>query len=113
MYQEKRPWGEFHVIYDGDCKIKRLIVLPMKRLSLQSHSHRDELWMVVKGFGKAQIDDRLHDLSPGTVVQIAKEQKHRLLNDCEEGTLEVVEIQTGDYFGEDDIVRYEDDFNRI
>ena len=113
MIKESRPWGEFHVIYDEDCKIKRLVVFPQKRLSLQSHEHRDELWLVVRGKGKAQLDERLVPLEPGSLVRITKTQKHRLINDQVEGNLEIIEIQTGSYFGEDDIVRYEDDFNRV
>lgn len=101
------------MIYDEDCKIKRLVVFPQKRLSLQSHEHRDELWLVVRGKGKAQLDEELVSLEPGSLVRITKTQKHRLINDQEEGNLEIIEIQTGSYFGEDDIVRYEDDFNRV
>ena len=101
------------MIYDEDCKIKRLVVFPQKRLSLQSHEHRDELWLVIRGKGKAQLDEELVPLQPGSLVRITKTQKHRLINDQEEGNLEIIEIQTGSYFGEDDIVRYEDDFNRV
>ena len=111
---ETRPWGEFHVLHDGvDCKIKRLVVLPLKRLSLQSHSHRREVWIVVKGGGQAVKGDAVVPLVEGAVVVIEKEEKHRLINDRESGTLELIEVQTGDYFGEDDIVRYEDDFQRV
>ena len=113
MIKESRPWGEFHVIYDEDCKIKRLVVFPQKRLSLQSHQHRDELWLVIRGKGIAQLDDELVPLKPGSLVRITKTQKHRLINDQMEGNLEIIEIQTGTYFGEDDIVRYEDDFDRV
>jgi len=113
MIKDSRPWGEFHVIYDEDCKIKRLVVFPQKRLSLQSHQHRDELWLVIRGKGKAQLDDELVPLEPGSLVRITKNQKHRLVNDQKEDNLEIIEIQTGTYFGEDDIVRYEDDFNRV
>jgi len=68
---------------------------------------------VIRGKGKAQVDDELVSLQSGSLVRITKTQKHRLINDQEEGNLEIIEIQTGTYFGEDDIVRYEDDFNRI
>ena len=111
--KETRPWGEFHILYDEDCKIKRLVVLPQKRLSLQSHQHRKELWLVIQGQGKAQLDDDVIDIKKGSIIVIEKHQKHRLINDHDEDKLELIEIQTGDYFGEDDIIRYEDDFARI
>jgi len=111
--KDTRPWGEYHVLFDGDCKIKRLVVLPEKRLSLQSHSYRKEVWVVIHGKGIARVGDDLVPLSEGSVVVIEKEQKHRLTNDQKEGNLELIEVQTGTYFGEDDIVRYEDDFHRV
>ena len=110
--KETRPWGEFHILFDGDCKIKRLVVLPKKRLSLQSHRRRQEFWVVLQGHGKAQLDDDFIPLSPNVCLTILKDQKHRLINDHETETLELIEIQTGTYFGEDDIIRYEDDFAR-
>jgi mannose-6-phosphate isomerase-like protein (cupin superfamily) len=111
---ESRPWGEFHILHDGvDCKIKRLVVNPLKRLSLQSHVHRREVWIVLRGQGKAVKGDATVPLSVGTLVVIEKEEKHRLINDQESGTLELIEVQTGEYFGEEDIVRYEDDFQRL
>jgi len=111
--KESRPWGEFHILYDQDCKIKRLVVFPQKRLSLQSHFHRKELWLVIKGKGQAQLDDDILDIKEGSIIVIEKEQRHRLVNNYETENLELIEIQTGTYFGEDDIVRYEDDFSRI
>ena len=113
QYIETRPWGEFHILFDGDCKIKRLVVLPQKRLSLQSHQHRQEFWVVLQGYGKAQLEDDFIPLSPNVCLTILKDQKHRLINDHVTETLELIEIQTGTYFGEDDIIRYEDDFARI
>lgn len=113
---ETRPWGRFDILYDGvDCKIKRLVVSPGKRLSLQSHQHRREVWLVLHGKGKAQIGDEILELQEGSQVTIEKEQKHRLIHDgaCDAMDLELIEIQTGAYFGEDDIVRYEDDFQRV
>lgn len=109
--KESRPWGWYEVLYDGDYKIKRICVSAQNRLSLQSHVHRSEHWVVVKGQGKAVRDDDLIELFCGKVIVIEKQQKHRLINDGVDD-LEIVEIQTGDYFGEDDIIRYEDDFGR-
>jgi mannose-6-phosphate isomerase-like protein (cupin superfamily) len=113
MNKESRPWGEFHILYDNDVKIKRLIVLPQKRLSLQSHHFRKEFWLVIKGSGKAQLDDNIIDIQEGSIIIVEKNQKHRLINNGVQNTLEIIEIQTGSYFGEDDIIRYEDDFQRL
>jgi len=109
---EKRPWGEFYILYDSECKIKKIVVNPQKRLSLQSHKFRDEYWLVLNGQGKCQINDEILEIKKGDSVKIKKEQKHRLINDSE-NILEIIEIQTGEYFGEDDIIRYEDDYNRL
>ena len=114
MSVETRPWGEFHVLFDGDCKIKRLVVTPHKRLSLQSHHHRREVWLVIHGCGQAQVGDEIHEISEGSLIVIEKGQKHRLIHHgLVDQNLEIIEIQTGTYFGEDDIVRYEDDFHRV
>ena len=109
---ETRPWGEFHVLYDGDdCKIKRIIVSPHKRLSLQSHSFRSEDWLVLHGNGKAQLGSIVSPIKTGNSIHIPVNTKHRLINDTDE-VLHIIEIQTGSYFGEDDIERFEDDFDR-
>lgn len=109
---EKRPWGEFHVLYDNDIKIKRIIVNPLQRLSLQSHQKRKEYWIVKTGKGKVQLDDAFIDISEGSTVTIDYLQKHRLINHQPDQKLELIEIQIGTYFGEDDIVRYQDDYYR-
>jgi mannose-6-phosphate isomerase-like protein (cupin superfamily) len=109
--ESTRPWGWYEVLHDGEYKVKRIHVLPHKRLSLQSHEHRSERWIMVKGSGQAVVGDETVDLKTGDTVFVAVGQKHRLINNTDE-PLEIVEIQTGDYFGEDDIVRYQDDFGR-
>ena len=114
--EETRPWGWFGVISEmEDCKIKRLLVNPGKRLSLQSHRHRREVWLVVRGAGIAVVGEEEISIQVGSLITIEKEQKHRLIHPGEDGEepLEIIEIQTGSYFGEDDITRYEDDFNRV
>ena len=111
-YKEDRPWGSFEVLSDRpDFKVKILTVSPHKRLSLQSHKRRAENWVVVIGQACVQIDDEFLFLSPGEHVYIHQNTKHRLenRNDTE---LVIIETQTGEYFGEDDIVRYADDFQR-
>ncbi|MDR1323692.1 MAG: phosphomannose isomerase type II C-terminal cupin domain [Candidatus Margulisbacteria bacterium] len=111
-YVENRPWGSFEVLLDNvNYKVKTLTVSPQKRLSLQSHKWRSENWVVVAGQAYVEIDDEFLILDKGQHVFIPIGAKHRLENKGEVD-LVVVETQTGDYFGEDDIVRYADDFQR-
>ncbi|MCK4453858.1 phosphomannose isomerase type II C-terminal cupin domain [Candidatus Parcubacteria bacterium] len=110
--KDQRPWGSFEVIKEEKYyKIKKLIVLPDKRLSLQKHKQRKEHWVVVKGTAKVVLEDKEFILKEGEHAFIDIEQKHRLENP-EKSVLEVIEIQIGDYLEEDDIERLEDDFNR-
>lgn len=112
MDYESRPWGEFHVLEDQPThKAKRLVVHPGKRLSYQRHKHRAEHWVVVGGIATVTLDDKTFEAPAGTHIHIACGAKHRLANGSAE-TLTVVEVQTGTYFGEDDIERFEDDFGR-
>jgi len=107
-----RPWGFYEVILDGaNCKIKKITVYPKKRLSLQSHLHRAEHWICLAGLGRAQVNDELIDLLPDRHVFVKRQDRHRMINDGDQD-LVIIEIQTGDYFGEDDIIRYEDDYGR-
>jgi len=109
---ETRPWGWYEVLHDGEYKVKRIHVKCLSRLSLQSHAYRDERWIILKGTGWAWRGEEHLRLEPGVAVFIQRGQRHRIVNDSETDELELVEIQTGSYFGEDDIVRYEDDFGR-
>lgn len=110
--EEKRPWGKFTVLHDGeDCKVKILEVEPGQRLSYQRHEHRAERWTVVKGTATVMIDDVGSNHGKGSVISIERMQKHRLINEGED-LLRVVEVQVGDYFGEDDIERFSDDYGR-
>jgi mannose-6-phosphate isomerase-like protein (cupin superfamily) len=109
---ERRPWGTFTVLDDrADCKVKRLTVEPGQRLSYQSHAHRSEHWVVVAGRARVTLDGTEIDLAAGEAVDIPMGAAHRVSNP---GTDELVfvEVQLGDYFGEDDIVRYSDDYGR-
>jgi len=109
-----RPWGWYINIDGGDnsgSKVKRICVYPGKRLSLQSHNHRSEHWVIVKGTAKVQIGKDLHILRPNQSVYIPIEVLHRMEN-IGEDMVEFIETQIGNYLGEDDIVRYEDDFGR-
>jgi mannose-1-phosphate guanylyltransferase/mannose-1-phosphate guanylyltransferase/mannose-6-phosphate isomerase len=108
-----RPWGFYEVIQNFDnCKIKRITVFPHKKLSLQSHQHRAEHWTCLTGTGLAQINDNFVKLDPNVHVFINLRDKHRLINNAD-ANLVIIEIQTGTYFGEDDITRYEDDYGRV
>ena len=112
-YREERPWGWFEILYEEDhIKIKKILVKPGKRLSLQSHDQRSENWTIVQGQATVIMDDQIHHLVPNQMIFIPKKSKHRIEN---HNTTELVfiEIQTGSYLGEDDIVRYQDDFNRF
>ncbi|WP_048149875.1 mannose-1-phosphate guanylyltransferase/mannose-6-phosphate isomerase [Palaeococcus ferrophilus] len=107
-----RPWGSYTVLEEGErYKIKRLTVLPGKRLSVQMHYHRSEHWVVVRGTAKVIVGDKELLLRPGESTFIPAGVKHRLENPGKV-VLEVIETQIGEYLGEDDIVRFEDDFGR-
>jgi mannose-6-phosphate isomerase-like protein (cupin superfamily) len=110
----RRPWGYFVVLADEpDHKVKRIVVHPGRRLSLQSHSRRSEHWHVVSGEAVVTLDDSRLPLAAGDSVDIPCGVRHRIENPGANGDLVFIEVQRGDYFGEDDIVRYEDDFGRI
>ncbi|WP_297091800.1 mannose-1-phosphate guanylyltransferase/mannose-6-phosphate isomerase [Thermococcus sp.] len=107
-----RPWGSYTVLEEGDrYKIKRLTVLPGKKLSLQMHYHRSEHWVVVRGTAKVRVGEKEILLRPGESTFIPAGVVHRLENPGKV-VLEVIETQIGEYLDEDDIVRFEDDFGR-
>jgi len=107
-----RPWGTYTVLEDTlGYKIKRIVVKPGKRLSLQKHFHRSEHWIVVSGTATVTIGDKVKIVRPNESTYIKMGEIHRLEN---EGKIDVIliEAQVGEYLGEDDIVRIEDDFKR-
>lgn len=109
---EERPWGSWHVIDVNDgYKIKRIHVKPKSRLSYQTHEHRSEHWVVVTGTATCTVDDERIVAGKGESVDIAVGAKHRIANEADD-ELVIVEVQLGDYTGEDDIVRLEDDYGR-
>ena len=111
-HSEERPWGSWHVLAEGDgYKVKRIEVNPHSRLSYQTHQHRAEHWVVVTGKATCIIDGETTIAGPGQCVDVAIGQAHRIVN-TEDELLVIVEIQRGDYTGEDDIVRLEDDYGR-
>jgi len=110
---DQRPWGSFTVLDESeDFKVKRIEVLPEKRLSYQRHSRRSEHWFVVCGTAKVTLNGEEFLVKKGEAVDIPVETAHRVENPDASETLVFIETQTGDYFGEDDIVRLEDDFGR-
>lgn len=109
----ERPWGVYVVLANEvDIKVKRITVRSGHRLSLQRHSKREEHWFIHKGLALVEKDGQKYELSAGEAVDIPRGIKHRISN-IGEGELVFVEIQTGDYFGEDDIERFEDDYVRV
>jgi mannose-6-phosphate isomerase-like protein (cupin superfamily) len=112
MEQDTRPWGKYVVLFEAqDYKVKRIEVNAGMRFSLQKHSRRAETWIVVSGEGKATVGTNEIPVRRGSVIQVAKEEVHRMHSTGQE-PLVFIEVQFGDYLGEDDIVRLEDDFKR-
>lgn len=107
-----RPWGGYTSVLNGErFQVKRLFVTPGKRLSLQKHHHRSEHWIVVRGTAEVTIGDRTIPLRENESVYIPQGEVHRLANPGKI-LLELIEVQTGSYLGEDDIIRIEDEFGR-
>jgi len=111
--KEHRPWGYFEILSDEeDHKVKRIVVDPGKRLSLQRHTNRAEHWYMLRGEALVTIDRDDQPLKRGESVDIPRETLHRVKNPGKEPVM-FIEVQTGDYCGEDDIERVEDDFGRV
>ena len=109
---ETRPWGKFFVIQENEnYKIKRIEVEPGHRLSYQYHKKRSETWIIIMGKCKITIEDHENKNEKGDVIQIPQGAKHWVENIGKQ-KLVFVEIQTGEYFGEDDIIRIQDDYKR-
>jgi mannose-1-phosphate guanylyltransferase/mannose-6-phosphate isomerase len=107
-----RPWGSYTGLEQGErYKIKRITVPPGKRLSLQMHHHRSEHWVVVKGTARVRVDGEEYLVTQGESTFVPAGKKHRLAN-AGLIPLEIIEVQLGEYVGEDDIIRFEDDFDR-
>lgn len=112
MFKETRPWGTYENMLDEDyCKVKRIIIEPGQRPSYQYHHKRSEHWVVVQGEAKVTLDDTEVIKSVGEHIFVPVGCKHRIEN-VGEGQLIFIEVQCGTYFGEDDIVRVSDDYNR-
>ena len=113
MEFEERPWGNYLVLYDGeDAKVKKIIVKPGQSPSYQYHHKRAECWVITEGSGQVKIDGNISSVSAGNIVAVPALSKHTIINTHETEDLAFIEIQTGTYFGEDDIVRLEDKYGR-
>lgn len=110
--QVHRPWGWYDSVDEGPrFKVKRIMVKPGEKLSLQKHHHRAEHWIVVKGTAEVHCNDQVTMLSENQSTFIPLGATHRLANPGQI-PLEIIEVQSGSYLGEDDIVRFEDDYGR-
>ena len=109
---DRRPWGSYTVLEEGSkFKVKRIEVLPGKRLSYQKHSQRAEHWFVIEGTAKVTLDGRDITINAGEAIDVPVGSAHRVENPGEQDLI-FIEVQRGTYLGEDDIVRLEDDFGR-
>jgi mannose-6-phosphate isomerase-like protein (cupin superfamily) len=112
MIQEERPWGSYTVLQtDSKYQVKRLLVNPGMRLSLQSHKFRSEHWFIVSGAGLIQLDDKYIDVEQGDSVDVPIGAKHRIACTSDQPLI-FIEVQTGISFEENDITRHDDDFGR-
>lgn len=108
----ERPWGTyFNALEEPGFKIKKIVVKPNSRLSLQSHEHRSEHWVVASGHALVTVNDKEIKMERDQYIYIPKASIHRLQN-VGEDDLVLIEVQLGNYLGEDDIKRYQDDYNR-
>lgn len=108
----KTPWGVWEILLDDEkCKVKKITINPGQAPSYQYHFKRNEYWTIIEGRGTVNIDDSFREVNVGDTVFIKKESKHQMRNTGVE-PLVFIETQTGEYFGEDDIVRLKDDYGR-
>lgn len=108
-----RPWGYYTCMNEGDGYLtKTICVLPHQKLSVQSHNHRSEHWVVLEGQALVLLDDKKYDVYAGDSIDIPLKAKHSLQNPYEK-ELKIIEVQKGDYISEDDIIRYEDCYGRV
>ena len=112
-FYEERPWGNFTILDEGhNFKVKRIEVLPLGHLSYQKHKYRTEHWFVVQGIAKVMLDERNFVVGVGEAIDVEVGAVHRVENPRDDETLVLIEIQRGSYLGEDDIIRFDDDFGR-
>lgn len=113
LYTEKRPWGYYTILDEGKgYKVKKLVFDPGKRLSLQIHKRRSESWTIIEGEPVITCGDKVETYRTGECIKIPVEAKHRIENPTDKPVV-IIEVQSGDYLEEDDIIRFEDDYQRI
>ena len=111
-YKETRPWGTFENLLDKDyCKVKQIIIKPGEAPSYQYHFKREEVWVVVQGQGELKLNGNITSVKTSKIIHIPLEAKHQIKNIGNEDLI-FIEVQLGEYFGEDDIVRIEDNYGR-
>ena len=109
---DNRPWGFYTILQKGEnYQVKHIVVEAKQRLSLQAHKHRDEHWVIVKGEGIVTLNEERIKLKENQRIFIPKLSKHRIEN-TQDSLLEFIEVQSGTYLEEDDIIRFEDDYGR-
>jgi mannose-6-phosphate isomerase-like protein (cupin superfamily) len=112
-YKETRPWGEFENLLDSNlCKVKQITIKPGQAPSYQYHFKRSEVWTLVQGEGELKLDDNIIKIKKWDTINIPLQEKHQIKNTGDEDII-FIEVQLGEYFGEDDIVRIEDNYGRI
>jgi mannose-6-phosphate isomerase len=112
-YKEQRPWGEFENLLDTDfCKVKRITISPGQAPSYQYHYKRSEVYVIVQGTASIMLNDIEHEYNVGDTIIVPVLTKHRVTNNGNDDLI-FIEIQHGEYFGEDDIVRISDSYGRI
>ncbi len=112
-YKETRPWGTFENLLDSNyCKVKQIIIKPGQSPSYQYHFKREEVWVVVQGEGELKLNDKITPVIANQIIHIPVEAKHQIRN-TGNTDLVFIEVQLGSYFGEDDIVRLEDNYGRV
>jgi mannose-6-phosphate isomerase-like protein (cupin superfamily) len=112
-YKEERPWGTFENLLDTDyCKVKQIIIKPNQAPSYQYHFKRSEVWVVVQGKGELKLNGATTQVTTGQIIHVPLKAKHQIRNNSDEDLI-FIEVQLGDYFGEDDIVRLEDNYGRV
>lgn len=112
MDKTERPWGCYEILFDSEfTKVKKITVNPGGKLSLQYHKYRNEHWVIVSGTGAVTMENSVFSAKPNDHFYIASNIKHRIENSGNEDLI-FIETQTGSYFGEDDIIRLEDFYNR-
>lgn len=111
IQRDERPWGYYEILVtDYRTQIKKIVVRDQQQLSYQSHEQRNESWFCARGVGLVTVEGIEIPFNPGESIHILRGEKHRIKSLA--GELTFYEVQTGDYFGEDDIVRYEDNYGR-